>query len=78
MVRSRSNSSDPIELVSAADCGPLIERFLNPAPEPLSQTALDVLTIVAYEQPITRAEISHIRGTESSRVIDTSCRSKVD
>jgi streptogramin lyase len=46
----------------------LLERFLNrPAPERLSQAALEVLSIVAYKQPITRAEISHIRGTDSSR-----------
>ena len=51
---------------------PLIERFLDkPAPEQLSQAALEVLSIVAYEQPITRAEISHIRGTDSSGVIET-------
>jgi segregation and condensation protein B len=63
-------SGDGIELVSARDCGPLIERFMNkPAPEPLSQAALEVLSIVAYEQPITRAEISRIRGTDSSGVI---------
>jgi segregation and condensation protein B len=65
-------SGDRIELVSAPDCGPLIERFLDkPAPEALSQAALEVLSIVAYEQPITRAEISHIRGTDSSGVIET-------
>jgi segregation and condensation protein B len=58
--------------VSAPDCGPLIERFLDkPAPEALSQAALEVLSIVAYEQPITRAEISHIRGTDSGSVIET-------
>jgi segregation and condensation protein B len=65
-------SGDRIELVSAPDCGPLIERFLNkPAPEPLSQAATEVLSIVAYEQPITRADISQIRGTDSSGVIET-------
>jgi hypothetical protein len=30
-----------------------------------------VLAIVAYEQPVTRADISHTRGTDSSGVIDT-------
>jgi segregation and condensation protein B len=51
---------------------PLLERFLNrPTPEPLSQAAMEVLSIVAYEQSITRAEISHIRGTDSSGVIET-------
>ena len=60
-------AGDRIELVSAPDCGPLIERFMDkPAPEPLSQAAMEVLSIVAYEQPITRAEISNIRATDSS------------
>ena len=43
----------------------------KPAPEPLSLPALEVLSIVAYEQPITLAEISHIRETDSSGVIET-------
>ena len=29
------------------------------------------LSIVAYEQPIARAEVSHTRGTDSSGVIET-------
>ena len=32
---------------------------------------MEVLSIVGYEQPIMRAEISHIRGTDSSGVIET-------
>lgn len=59
-----------------ASCGVperiLAERFMDkPAPEPLSQAAMEVLSVVAYEQPITRAEISHIRGTDSSGAIET-------
>jgi segregation and condensation protein B len=65
-------SGDEIQLVSAPDCGPLVERFLDkPPPEPLSQAALEVLSIVAYEQPVTRADISHISGTDCSGVIET-------
>jgi segregation and condensation protein B len=65
-------SDDEIQLTSAPDCGPLIERFLDmPRPEPLSLAALEVLSIVAYEQPISRAEISNIRATDSSGVIET-------
>ena len=65
-------SDDEIQLTSAPDCGPLIERFLDmPRPEPLSLAALEVLSIVAYEQPVTRADISHIRATDSSGVIET-------
>jgi segregation and condensation protein B len=37
----------------------------------LSPSALETLAIVAYKQPITRAEIDEIRGVESSGVIDT-------
>ena len=65
-------SDDKIHLTSAPDCGPLVERFLDkPAPEPLSLAALEVLSIIAYEQPVTRADISHIRATDSSGVIET-------
>ena len=37
----------------------------------LSQAAREVLTIVAYEQPITRSDVSDIRGTDSSAVVET-------
>jgi segregation and condensation protein B len=64
--------ADRLELVSAPDCTAVIERFLEKrAPEPLTQAALEVLAVVAYEQPVTRADISHIRDTDSSGVIDT-------
>ncbi|MCL0311672.1 SMC-Scp complex subunit ScpB [Apilactobacillus sp. TMW 2.2459] len=35
----------------------------------LSQSNLETLTIIAYEQPITRIEIDEIRGVNSSRTI---------
>jgi segregation and condensation protein B len=37
----------------------------------LSPSALETLAMVAYKQPITRAEVDDIRGVESSGVIDT-------
>ncbi|MCA6084764.1 SMC-Scp complex subunit ScpB [Candidatus Endomicrobiellum agilis] len=37
----------------------------------LSPSALETLAVIAYKQPITRAEIDEIRGVESSGVIDT-------
>jgi hypothetical protein len=59
--------ADRLELVSAPDCAATIERVLEKrTPEPLTQAALEVLAVVAYEQPVTRAVISHIRGTDSS------------
>jgi len=64
--------ADRLELASAPDCTTVVERFLDtPPPEPLSQAALEVLSIVAYEQPVTRADIGVIRGTDSTGVVDT-------
>jgi len=37
----------------------------------LSPSAMEVLAIIAYKQPITRAEIDNIRGVDSGGVIDT-------
>jgi hypothetical protein len=64
--------ADQLQLVTAPDQGKLVEAFLHvEPPEALSQAALEVLAIVAYEQPVSRADISHIRGTDSAGVIDT-------
>jgi len=38
---------------------------------PLSQAALEVLAIVAYNQPVTRSYIEQVRGVDSSSVINT-------
>lgn len=35
----------------------------------LSNAAMEVLAIIAYKQPITRAEIEHIRGTNSDHIV---------
>ena len=37
----------------------------------LSQSALEILSIIAYRQPITRIEIDEIRGVNSSGAIQT-------
>jgi len=37
----------------------------------LSPSAMEVLAIIAYKQPITRAEIDSIRGVDSGGVMDT-------
>lgn len=41
----------------------------NPESNMLSQAALETLAIVAYNQPITRAEVDEIRGISSSHMI---------
>jgi segregation and condensation protein B len=43
----------------------------SPTNTTLSQAALETLAIVAYRQPITRAEIEEVRGVKSERPIQT-------
>ncbi|RXJ03859.1 SMC-Scp complex subunit ScpB [Anaerobacillus alkaliphilus] len=48
------------------------KRLINsPSTATLSQAALETLAIVAYKQPITRAEIEEIRGVKSERPLQT-------
>jgi segregation and condensation protein B len=59
-----------LQLVSAPEAGPTLERFLGGAqPNRLSAAALEVLAIVAYRQPLTRAQVEAIRGVDSSGVM---------
>lgn len=43
----------------------------NPTSNVLTNASLEVLAIVAYKQPITRAEIEDLRGVKSERPIQT-------
>ncbi|MCQ4638433.1 SMC-Scp complex subunit ScpB [Anaerovorax odorimutans] len=48
-----------------------IERLCTPVKHKrLSQSALEVLAIIAYKQPVTRGEIEAIRGIKCERVIE--------
>lgn len=51
---------------TAADLGWLLMRE-NTEPRKLSRAALETLAIVAYHQPVTRAEIEDIRGVSISK-----------
>lgn len=42
---------------------------VNPVSNNLSQSALEVLAIIAYNQPITRLEIDELRGVNSTYVL---------
>lgn len=44
----------------------VIRRYAQaPFITPLSKAALEILSIIAYKQPITRVQIDHIRGVQS-------------
>ena len=48
-----------------------IERLCTPVKQKrLSQSALEVLAIIAYKQPVTRGEIEAIRGIKCDRVLE--------
>lgn len=49
-----------------ADLSPWIRRLFQQAPLRLGKAMLEVLAIVAYRQPITRAEIDDVRGVDSA------------
>jgi segregation and condensation protein B len=46
-----------------------IKRMVKPNAPHLSKAALEALAIVAYNQPIIRSDIEHIRGVDSGGVI---------
>lgn len=61
-----------MQIVTAPDVAADIERFLGlELPSRLSAAALEVLAIVAYQQPVTRAQIEAIRGVNSDGVLRT-------
>ncbi len=59
------------QFVSHPDYADYIERLCTPIKKRrLSQSALEVLAIVAYKQPVTKGEIDSIRGIKSDRVME--------
>ncbi|MCP4747063.1 MAG: SMC-Scp complex subunit ScpB [Desulfobacteraceae bacterium] len=46
-----------------------IKRLLQPSPQRLSKAALETLAIIAYKQPIIRADIEHVRGVDCGGVL---------
>ena len=60
------------QIATRPDCAPWIKR-LERAKEGarLSRSAMETLAIVAYKQPVVRAEIEQIRGVDSAAVLKT-------
>ena len=51
---------------TAADLSPLLTRYRQ-VKRKLSKAALETLAIIAYHQPVTRAEIEDVRGVQTSK-----------
>jgi len=50
---------------------PAVERVLKPSPPRLSKAALEVLALVAYHQPVSRAELEAMRGKSVEGVLES-------
>ncbi|MEZ4770503.1 MAG: SMC-Scp complex subunit ScpB [Caldilineales bacterium] len=63
---------DRVQLVSSPEAAAYIERFLGlDLVVKLSPAALETLAIIAYRQPVTRAQIDEWRGVNSDGVLRT-------
>lgn len=69
-----------IELVQVADVyqlttkkihAPYLKKLVEAPGKSLSQASLETLAIIAYRQPITKAEIEEIRGVKTERPLQT-------
>ena len=58
------------QLCSAPEFAPYVRKTLESRkPARLSQPALEVLAIIAYYQPVTRAYVDQVRGVDSSYTV---------
>jgi segregation and condensation protein B len=59
------------QMISRDDYFPYISKVMRLyTSSSLSQAALETLAIIAYKQPVTRADIEYIRGVQSSSSLD--------
>jgi len=56
---------------TVAEAGPLMERLFASRPRPISKAGLETLAVIAYRQPVTRAEIEYIRGVDAGGILKT-------
>ena len=59
------------QLCTRPEYSSYVQRFLHLEQlDPLSQAALETLAIIAYRQPVTRAEIEAVRGVRVEHVLE--------
>jgi len=59
------------QLRTRPELGPWLARLESQKPVRFSRPALEALAIVAYRQPVTRAEIEEVRGVDCGGVLKT-------
>jgi segregation and condensation protein B len=57
------------QLRTSPDATAEVRRFLQVKPQRLTRAALETLAIVAYRQPVTRADVEDVRGVDSGAIM---------
>jgi segregation and condensation protein B len=57
------------QLRTRPELGEFVQRLEDERPARLSRAALETLSVVAYRQPVTRAEIEQVRGVDCGPVL---------
>ena len=66
-----SVTADTAQLTTAAENAEAVEAVLNPTQQrSLSNAMVETLPIVAYRQPVTRAEIEEVRGVRCEYAVE--------
>ena len=60
-----------VSLTTAPDLGAFLADRLPASPGEVSAAALETLALIAYRQPVTRAEVDEVRGVRSERTVQT-------
>ncbi len=64
--------AEGVQMVTNPASSPFIKKLISTAvPTKLSQPSIETLSIIAYKQPIIKAEIEAIRGVNSDGVVKT-------
>lgn len=62
--------TDGYRLITKIEHGQVVADFLRTRKTGLSNAAMEVLAIAAYNQPVTKTYISQIRGVNSSEIVE--------
>ncbi len=62
---------DAYQITTAPEYKDVVKKFLEVRRDtPLSNAAMEVLAIVAYNQPVTKSFVEQVRGVESSQIVN--------
>lgn len=57
------------QIRTRADFAPYVRQLQRERPARLSRAALETLSVIAYKQPVTRAEIENVRGVDVGAMV---------